>query len=742
MYRVWYAARMKSGMIQRECPRSTWDQLPLAHFLSDKSLSDPERYDAYRTGSAPQFFFNSRDRSRFQSLLAQWDTAEQSPLVASAEIHRGVFRFFSHEPVNVGIPPKWNCDPVSHHEFPVDRHWSQIGDFAAGDIKLVWETNRFGFVYPLVRSYWRTGNEQDAELFWQLIESWCDSNPPQSGPNWKCGQEISLRLMAWCFGLYGFASSPSSTPLRVTKLAQAIAVSATRIEANIGYALSQQNNHGLSEAMGLWTAGTLFPEFSNAKRWEARGRALLEKQAIELIYDDGAFSQHSMNYHRVMLHDYLWVLRLGDVLGQPFSDKLRDRIAKASNFVYQLQDDATGHVPCYGQDDGALILPLSNCDYRDYRPVVQASHYVATGEHRLKPGPWDEDLFWLFGADACTPFKADQHQEQISTGPHFRCTDSADLSPRRTRFEAPIGGYAVLRAESGFAVTRAAKFRHRPAQADSLHIDLWWRGQNIAIDPGTYSYNAPAPWNNPFAHTAHHNTVVVDGRDQMERASRFIWLPWLNGQSFSTHVPIQGDASCWNGEHDGYRRLHDPVTHRRGLVRLGSDHWLVIDALWGQQDHAYRLHWLLHDTPVHADAVEQSLELETAAGTYRVAMTSTELQATFEIKRAEPDSARGWRSNYYHSREPALSVSLESTTPHVVFATMFGPHAQTPIIEPDRVLLATDTWSASIALNRLDRSGEPLIHSIVLNPSPAKSRANRDNQPSLSKAESSPCTYC
>ena len=33
---------------------------------------------------------------------------------------------------------------------------------------------------------------------------------------------------------------------------------------------------------------------------------------------------------------------------------------------------------------------------------------------------------------------------------------------------------------------------------DQLHLDLWWRGLNIAQDAGTYLYNADPPWDNPL----------------------------------------------------------------------------------------------------------------------------------------------------------------------------------------------------------------------------------------------------
>ena len=439
----------------------------------------------------------------------------------------------------------------------------------------------------------------------------------------------------------------------------------------------------------------------------------------------------------MMLHDYLWSMRLGDVLGQPFSRELRNRIARAGEFVYQLQDESTGRVPCYGQDDGALILPLSDCDYRDYRPVVQAISVLTTGQRRLQAGPWDEDLFWLFGitpVDSPVPMNADE-QSQSEAGPNQPGIDS------RHDFDTTEGGYATLRSRGGFVVTRAGGFRHRPAQADMLHVDLWWRGQNIAIDPGTYSYNAPPPWNNPFAHTAYHNTVTVDGRDQMERVSRFLWLPWLVGTSFGRNVPCEGDVSCWNGEHNGYQRLADPVTHRRGIVRLGDDHWLIIDTLRGRVTHDFRLHWLLLDVPYKIDQENSSIELETPAGHYRLATASSSPTSPFLLVRASENSAAGWRSCHYHSREPALSVSMECHAEEVVFATMLGPAAVSPLIERDQIQVQCAEGDAVVLLDLNHSSGTPLVTNVTaggtLNPTlPVATGLRRI------RTEARQCTYC
>lgn len=158
-------------------------------------------------------------------------------------------------------------------------------------------------------------------------------------------------------------------------LSQMLAEHAARIEANIAFACSQRNNHALSEAVGLYTVGTLFPEFARAGRWRQRGKRILEDQLRRQIFPDGAYIQHSMNYHRVMLHDCLWALRLAELNGDHFAEDVTELVERSIVFLHELQDEPSGRVPNYGANDGALVLPLNACDYLDYRPVIQAAGY-------------------------------------------------------------------------------------------------------------------------------------------------------------------------------------------------------------------------------------------------------------------------------------------------------------------------------------------------------------------------------
>jgi asparagine synthase (glutamine-hydrolysing) len=634
-------------------PAAPWDRQAFGSALSEPALADADAYLAFRRDRSPAFFFAPAEPRSWGTLFCDWDRGTRGPVSEANHIARGVFRCFHDGTFETGLPPDWHLNVLTGQRSPAHRHWSRIGDFASGDIKGVWELSRFGFAFPLARAFARTGDDRHADLFWQLVEDWQLHNPPQQGANWKCGQEISLRVMAWCFALYTFLGSPATTAARVVALAGMVEQFGHRIEANLAYALSQQNNHGVSEAMGLWTVGLLFPEFRAAARWRERGRVLLHRLATDLIGDDGGCSPNSLNYQRLMLHDFLWCCRLGELHQDPFAPEVRQRLERAASLLYQLQDPSSGRLPRYGHDDGSLILPLSNCDYQDYRPVIQAAQYFCTGTRAYPDGPWDEEALWLFGPKSLR----------------------APVEPRpREDLHADRSGYYTIRARSGVAFTRACTFRHRPAHADLLHVDLYWKGLNVAIDPGTFSYNAPPPWDDAFAGTRYHNTVDVDGLDQMERANRFLWLPWARGRVYRSDRAAGDWLACLEAEHDGYARLTPPVRCRRALLRLGDEHWLVVDRLTSSRPRMYRLHWFLADLPYDCSEDHRTIRLQTGRGEYVVQVGVLDSRsAVASVVRADRESPRGWYSPRYSTREPALSMELIVERPTATLWTVCGP---------------------------------------------------------------------
>ncbi|HSL31527.1 MAG TPA: alginate lyase family protein [Anaerolineales bacterium] len=674
LFRLGYALRMRTGILRQQIPSYRWEDRPLKSWLKKGIPSGSEAYARWRREHSPHFFFvslgapaqspglgeRSDERSSHHAVEGRSPVdVPWNPQLAVAEAERilnGELQYFAHEFFRTGFPPDWHRDPASGKRVNASKHWSEISSDADVDIKFIWEASRFSMVYTLVRAYASTPDSKFAEAFWELIESWAQANPPNTGPNWMDGQEAALRLMAWTFGFYAFLDSPATTPARMAQFTMLVAAHAERIHKNIAFAISTRGNHTISEAFGLWLVGLLFPELKDARKYFGRGRRLLEREALAQIFPDGSYSMYSLNYHRFILHIYLYAIRLGQLNGSPFSDALRQRVAASLDYLSQLIDPHTGRMPVYGSNDGALVLPLNKCDFTDYRPLLQLGSFLLKGKPLFEPGSWDEDMLWLCGTELTSR----------------KNTELSDLRALRSSF--PDGGTYLLRGATSRAIIRCTDFRSRPSHADQLHVDLWWRDDNIACDAGTYLYSGEGMWRNGLARTAVHNTVTVDHQDQMHMVSRFTWTHWARGKV------LRHDAKVWQGEHDGYKRLADPVSHKRTVLSLDADRWLVVDHLRGKQTHQYALHWLLCDSeygvrelgPASYGIWLDRLNSKLSDSRFFLQTGLLEGDANFSVVRGDANSTRGWRSQYYGHKEPAISILLEANRPEVVFWSFFG----------------------------------------------------------------------
>ena len=582
--RLGYELQRGSGlMLRRMQSVSGWEFWDLKHIAP--KISPEDILSIRRQGGRPFFFSDSRHLAvEFKNVLGVH--GEESVVAEATRILEGTLPFFGRLSFACGFPPRWFQNPATGQRVSPDRPWTQMR-FASddyGDLKFILEPSRFLFIYPLARAYAISGDERFPEAFWSAIENWAANSPPMSGPLWICGQESSLRIMAWSFALYAFLHSPATTPQRVSLLVSMIAAHAWRTMQTLGYARSQRSNHLISEAVGLWTAGTLYPELNDAGAWQKQGAQLLREAVLDQITPEGAYLQDSFNYQRMVLHQLLWTIRLSEIYKIEIDLEIRASTVAAFEFIRGFVDSESGHAPNHGSNDGSYILPLAACDYGDFRPLLRLGSCVLDRPIALQPGPWDEAALWLCGKSA----KATESK-------------SGDREPVCKVSSAP--GYHRIGDENSWALVRAGHYTRRPFQADQLHVDLWWHGLNLARDAGTYLYNGEPPWNNGLAGTAVHNTVMVDRRDQMRRAGRFLWLDWAqaSGRSFSTASsdPLSNTSAdspnCFEGEHNGYRRLG--VRHRRMVQCVTDDAWVIVDELLGAGEHELRLHWLLPDLP-------------------------------------------------------------------------------------------------------------------------------------------------
>ncbi len=687
LFRFRHNLRRRLGLLKRQFPVWDWSDRPLGHWLGASVPQQPEAYRAFREQSASRFFFPLGRPPRPDPEWTAGAAREAQDLLA------GRMRYFSRLAGEVGYPePSWFVNPFTGHHTSAQRHWAEQGvyDPATGDIKFYWEPSRFCWAYALVRAYAPERDNRYAEAFWRILESWMGANPPNMGPNWNSGQEVAIRTLACVFALQAFWHSPATTDQRIAKAVTMLAASAERIAGKIDFARAQMGNHATSEAAGIYTVGVLFPELAGAGQWRELGRWVLEDEVRRFNWEDGSYTQHSMNYQRLMLHAYLWCLRLGELNGEQFSDLLVERLNSSWEFLYQLQDAATGRTPNYGPNDGALMLPLSGCDYLDYRPIINSMHYLLQRRRLYGNGPWQEDLLWLFGGEAL---------------------EAPVESFERPSRDFPVGGYYTLRGRQSWGMTRCHSYRSRPNQSDALHLDLWWQGVNVLRDSGTFSYFDPlGHWNQYFRSTSAHNTVVLGRESQMVQGPHLRWHSVLRARTIR-HL-CRGTLELWQGEHYGYRRLRCRATHRRTVCRLDDAYWLVVDDVLGRGTPRTELFWHLPDLPYTREG--DAVCLETDAGPASLFVWASAAGEDPLVGKGLEDPTRlGWQSLYYGERTPTPAVCLACEAPLPVrFATLLGLGRRPGITESD--LSSAMAWSDEAGGGRVELSAPDLKNDRVV----------------------------
>ncbi len=519
-----------------------------------------------------------------------------------------------------GGKPAWLTNPFNGASFdPPLPEWWRLPDFNAtvGDIKAVWEPSRFDWVVVLAQRVC-AGETSVLESLNAWLQDWCRQNPAYDGPNWKCGQESAIRVMHLALAARFLKQDDASQSDLITLIDAHL----RRIEPTLGYALAQDNNHGTSEAAGLFIGGLLCRQSRNspAQRWIEKGRRTLEQRVQRLLAPDGCFSQYSVNYHRLALDTLCMAECWRRWYDQPeFSQTFYQRAKAAAWWLFSMVVPETGDAPNIGSNDGANLLPLCDADYRDYRPSVQTAMALFDGSRAYKkPGIYDLPLRWL---DIGLP--------EMPAG-----------EPGSAQYDG--GGYAVLRNGPRMAAFKYPRYRFRPSHCDALHVDLWNGAENLLCDAGSYSYHAEQRWMEYFPGAAAHNTIQFDDRDQMPRLGRFLRGAWLETNRIETLKQTDDEVSFAAGYRDW-----QGASHFRRLC-LGKNGLRVEDHISGFAGKAvlrWRLspgNWQLENFRAHCDKYA--------------------LQVNADVHVVRCDLIQGWESRYYMEKTslPVLEIEVHA----------------------------------------------------------------------------------
>jgi hypothetical protein len=403
---------------------------------------------------------------------------------------------------------------------------------------------------------------------------------------------------------------------------------------------SSANNHLVGELSGLVTVGLIFPEVALSEHVLRSAIRTLATEADHLVLDDGAGAEQSISYQMFAAELLAGVVVQLRLAGRPVPDELTAALDRGADYLISLVGTCDPD-PRYGDDDDSFAVRLGAEEKRTVREHLAIVAAVTGHPTAARYGCVTLTAAWI--ADA---LGADLGAVGAAVG-----TEASVPS-----IHARSGGLAVLRGAGrrltmdvgplGYLSTAAH------GHADALSVTVAADGQDLVVDPGTGSFYGDPAVRDAHRGTRAHPTVCVDGVDQSMIGGAFFWRRHART---TTHL-VDLEQGLVVAEHDGYRRLDDPVMHRRWLIAPPDDPTIVVvDVLDGRDAHDIAVSWPLHP----------SLDVTPTLHGFEVTRENNQVMeiACAATNHSEPTAVRGdrfthlgWWSDRLEARTPAWTV--------------------------------------------------------------------------------------
>ncbi|MCC6191316.1 MAG: alginate lyase family protein [Anaerolineales bacterium] len=593
-----------------------------------------EVWKHYQGRRSPSFFFTPTEMPTVAALVDP--RLRAATLRRADDVCQDIYLFRRVPPVRFEAGVDWRCRPD-------------------GNVDWNWDLNRHLDFATLGRAYAYTRDERYALKFRGLLLDWLAHNPPRtSSSSWSSVFEVAFRINTWLWAFHLFRGAAAFDAQVCRAMLEGLLRHGQVLDSQLE--LHAANNHLLLEAKALAMLGLMFPEFRQAGRWRRRGLALVWREVREQVCPDGVHGERVTHYQRAIAGELLELLILLDNNGQPVPPDIAAALSRMVEFELWITKP-DGLVPLFG-DSG-----LDDTHIR-FLPTAAGPAWLNRPEWKLAGLALSEADAWLLGSERVRRYN--------SWPAHDTCLPSRAFAQ---------GGYYVMRQGQGmgaaYLALDAAPFGYPPVpghgHADALNIEVYAHGQTFLADPGGYANWAPAAWRNYFRGTAAHNTVLVDGQDQsILLGTRWVYRPaqvavhqWLATPLFDLV-----DAS-----HSGYERLVPPVRHRRQVLFVKPDYWIVIDILEGAGEHIYEL--LFHawpGLPVTVCPGDGVAHLGAPEGPRLWLLPVAEGPVAADVVYGETNPIQGWAAPYSGEKLPAPVVRYRHTGPAPVqFCTVLFP---------------------------------------------------------------------
>lgn len=619
-------------------------------------VGDGDLRRALRGGSgnlrSSRFFLEVDDRERLVGRIrAEYPEAVPVRIQAAEAICAHSFDLLGSGSTALGPEIDWHRDFKSGHRWAPRTFFTRVryGEVAGVDVKVPWELSRFQHLPTLGQAYWYTGDGRYAAEFVAQISHWIARNPPQFGVNWACPMDIAIRAFNWLWGAAFFRSAPEATPTFWRELARSLLAHGRHVLKNLERGADGiTSNHYLANLVGLFGLGLGCPFFREAATWRDLALEEIQREVERQVHPDGGDYESSIPYHRLVVEMFLAVAILCERNGLDLPEGFRQRLEGMLEFTLWYTKP-NGLAPQVGDnDDGRLhiLADYGRWDPRDHRHVLatggicfERDDFCAAGAERAEESLWLTGRWRAVGRSASSP----------SLGSRAFCDTGVYLMREE--------GLYLLIACGAVGTRGIGNHKHNDALSFELHAD----GQDLLVDPGSYLYTPEPMWRNRFRSTAVHNTVMVDEAEQNRFGEGGLF--WLHADAIPRCIVWEAgpEEDLFVGEHDGYARLADPVTHRREIrLQKRAQSITIVDQFRGSGRHALTWNFTL--------APDVTLR---PAGEARWELVGPSARALFRLERMKPGVTRelirpevveSWVSPRYGVKEKSSALRFHLTS--------------------------------------------------------------------------------
>ncbi|MBK8269563.1 MAG: alginate lyase family protein [Planctomycetes bacterium] len=643
---AWYFRRLRSMS-----PGETfWRIGGLAQARMDRALlarrQRPLQLEQFLTNGRRETSIYGDDRvvlptGRSNSSAGQ--TANPALLRQAEEILAGRIQLFGDSPVEIGEQIDWNYEYQARMKAPtIFSAAIDYRDYAVtGDCKWVWELNRHHHLVVLARAYQATGEARFAMAVAEQFDSWLMQCPFGIGMNWRSSLELGIRLINWVWAIELIRPADVISTSLGSRILESVHRHIWEIDRKYAR-YSSANNHVIGEAAGAYIASSYFHQLRNATRWRERAKRILNTEIMNQTHPDGGNKEQATGYQLFVMQFFTLAAVAGERIGDGMAAEYLSRLEKMYEFIAALCE--AGPLPQLGDCDDGYVLDLGG-RRGDPRPwlavgaaMFQSPHLADTarGEHEV--------LANLLG---------DAGVERISKIPKSETRPlESQLFPdtglcllQSGSGDAPLISLTLDAAELGFSSIAAH------GHADALSVTLRVNGGDFLMDSGTYDYFTHPKWRHHLRRTIAHNTIEIDGQDQSEILGSFLWGRRANAKLIGWTT--EAGRTIATAEHDGYRRLAGPVTHRRTLKLESATGVEIIDDLIGQGSHAIRQAFHFAPECEVTRTGPHSFEIQRAEG--RIVFCLDE-RTQVSIHHGDPSTLLGHVSRRYHQKSESTTL--------------------------------------------------------------------------------------